>query len=290
MTEELKLRCIDGATGSELERRGVDLSLPLWSSRALLDAPEILADVHRDYLEAGAQAITTATFRTHRRSLHKAGLADRCRELTQQSVEIARSVRDQCDPDALVLGSVAPLEDCYRPDLAPDEETCLQEHSELMEHLMAAGVDLILIETMNQLAESRAAIEAARRVAPGQWMISFCTRSDGPPGVLLSGEPLAPFLSELADAQAVGINCVAAFAIADQVKVLQKELPGTPLLAYGNIGHADEMGNWHSSDAVDPDRYAEYSSSWIEAGATILGGCCGTTPEHIRAVVRNSFS
>ncbi len=81
MNEQLTLRCIDGATGSELDRRGVDLSLPLWSSRALLDAPEVLAEVHRDYLSAGAEAITAATFRTHRRSLEKAGLGERAAEL-----------------------------------------------------------------------------------------------------------------------------------------------------------------------------------------------------------------
>ncbi|MGE4631655.1 MAG: homocysteine S-methyltransferase family protein [Planctomycetota bacterium] len=289
MSEEMKLRCIDGATGSELERRGVDLSLPLWSSRALIDAPEILAAVHRDYLTAGAEAITTATFRTHRRSLEKAGLGDRAAELTRQAVEIAMRVRDEERPDALVLGSVAPLEDCYRPDLVPDEETCLREHTELMEHLVAAGADLILIETMNHLGEARAAVHAARRVAPGKWMISFCTRSDGPPGVLLSGEELAPLLSQLADAQAVGVNCVAANAIVDQVGLLRGALPETPILAYGNIGHADEDGNWISSDAIHPDDYVVHVASWIDAGASIVGGCCGTTPQHIRAVTRNLF-
>ena len=280
----MKLRCFDGATGSELERRGIDLSLPLWSSRALIDAPEILAAVHRDYLTAGAEAITTATFRTHRRSLEKAGLGDRAAELTRQAVEIAMRVRDEERPDALVFGSVAPLEDCYRPDLVPDEETCLREHTELMEHLVAAGADLILIETMNQLGEARAAVQAARLVAPGKWMISFCTRSDGPPGVLLSGEELAPLLSQLGDARAVGVNCVAANAIVDQVGLLRGALPETPILAYGNIGHADEDGNWISSDAIHPDDYVAHVATWIDAGATLVGGCCGTTPEHIRVI------
>ena len=279
-----EIQFIDGATGSELERRGVDLSLPLWSTRALLDAPRVLADVHRDYLLAGAQAITTATFRTHRRSLEKVGLGDRCGELTRQAVEIARTVRDECSSDALVLGSVAPLEDCYRPDLVPDEETCLREHSQLMEHLMAAGADLILIETMNQLSEARAAVQAARRVAAGRWLISFCTRIDGPPGVLLSGEELVAFLPELEDAQAVGINCVAAQAIPDQVSLLRDVLGQTPILAYGNIGHADEDGNWICSDGIHPDDYAADVASWIDAGASIVGGCCGTTPEHIRVI------
>ncbi len=284
MFKRSEILFIDGAVGSELERRGVDLSLPLWSSRALIDAPEVLAAVHRDYLAAGAEAITTATFRTHRRSLEKAGLGQRAAELTRQAVEIARRIRDEERPDALVFGSVAPLEDCYRADLVPDEETCLREHTELMKNLVDAGVDLILIETMNQLGEARAAVEAARRVAPGKWMISFCTRSDGLPGVLLSGEELAPLLSQLGDARAVGVNCVAANAMVDQVELLRGALPKTPILAYGNIGHADEDGNWISSDAIDPDDYVAYVTSWIDAGASIVGGCCGTTPEHIRVI------
>ena len=282
MNDWKDLHLIDGATGSELERRGVDVSLPLWSTCALIDAPDILAEVHRDYLDAGAEAITTATFRTHRRSLLKAGMGDRARELTRQAVEIATRVRDERRPDALVLGSVAPLEDCYRPDRVPDDETCLREHAELMEHLIDAGADLILIETMNHLREASAAVEAARRVAPGRWMVSFCTASDGVPGVLLSGEELTPFLPQVEDAQAVGINCVAAASIASEVRLIRGVLPQTPIVAYGNIGCADEAGNWISSDTIDPYRYAEIVSTWIEAGATIVGGCCGTTPEHIR--------
>lgn len=284
MGAEQKLHCIDGATGSELERRGVDLSLPLWSTQALLEAPQVLAEVHRDYLEAGAQAITAATFRTHRRSLAKVGLGDRCQELTQQAVEIARTVRDQYSPEALVLGSVAPLEDCYRPDLVPDAETCLREHSELMEHLVAAGADLILIETMNHMCEIRAAVEAARRVADGKWMISFCTRDSEPAGVLLSGEEVAPLLPELEDARAVGINCVAVDGVLDQVRFLKEMLPETSIMAYGNIGHADEEGNWISSGSVLPEVYLERVLSWIDAGASIVGGCCGTTPEYIRMI------
>lgn len=278
------LRLIDGATGSELEQRGVDLSLPLWSAGALLDAPEVLAQVHRDYLTAGAQAITTATFRTHRRVLEKAGLGDRAAELTRQAVQIARDARDEICRDALVLGSVAPLEDCYRPDLVPDEEVCFQEHLEWMEHLIEAGVDLILIETINHLSEARAAIRAARRVAEGKWMISFCTRSAGPPGVLLSGEKWQPLLEEIQDAQGVGVNCVSPHSIVDQVKLLRQELDQTPILAYGNIGHADEEGNWISSDAIGPELYRQLAASWIDAGASIVGGCCGTTPEHIRVI------
>jgi homocysteine S-methyltransferase len=111
---------LDGATGTELDRRGVDIGLPLWSARAIIDAPEVLGEVHRAYLDAGAGAVTTNTFRTHARSLAKAGMESQAGALTHQAVAIARQACHDSNADALVLGSVAPLEDCYSPDRCPD--------------------------------------------------------------------------------------------------------------------------------------------------------------------------
>jgi S-methylmethionine-dependent homocysteine/selenocysteine methylase len=278
---------LDGATGTELDRRGCDVSLPLWSARAIMSAPQVVEQIHREYLEAGAGAVTANTFRTHRRTLAREGLGDRAAELTRRAVEIARRARDQVRPEALVLGSVAPLEDCYRPDLAPDAATCRREHAELIDHLAAAGTDLVLIETMNNLAEASAAAQAAAARVPGRWMISFCTRGEGPPGVLLSGEPLIGMLDELAGAFSVGINCISAAATEAQVAFLRQALPGQcRVMAYANVGHADAFGNWVITDAVDAARYASHAQRWVDAGASIVGGCCGTTPATIRAVAR----
>ncbi len=103
---------LDGATGTELQRRGVDTSLPLWSARALLDAPGVLQTIHADYIAAGADIITTNTFRTHRRTLTRAELGARTRELTQLAVKIAREAARQVDREVFVAGSISPLEDC----------------------------------------------------------------------------------------------------------------------------------------------------------------------------------
>ncbi len=287
----MSILLLDGATGTELDRRGVDVSLPLWSARALLDAPGVVRAIHEDYLDAGADLVTTNTFRTNRRTLAGAGLDTggdggraAARRLTRRAVDLARLARDGRRPEALVLGSVAPLEDCYRPDLAPPEETCRNEHGEMIDNLLEAGADLVLIETMNNLAESRAAMEAAESRGPGRWMASFCLRASGPPGVLLSGESLEELIGHLSGARAAGINCVPAPAMEAQVRWLRRRLPGdVGVLAYANIGHADAAGNWIATGAVDPAAYAAYARRWAEAGATIVGGCCGTTPAHIRA-------
>lgn len=278
---------LDGGTGTELDRRGLDVSLPIWSARALLDAPEAVEQIHVDYLEAGSGAIVTNTFRTHRRSLAKAGHGDKARELTALAVDIAKSARDRVKPDALILGSVAPLEDCYRPDLAPSMDDCRAEHAEMITHLLDAGVDYVLLETANTRHESSAAAAMANRLAADRWMISFCAKAEGPPGVLLAGTPLVDVLTVTEGACAVGINCMVATAIAPQVKLLRTVVPDdVPIAAYGNIGHAQATGEWVNSDATDPDRFADYAEEWIAAGATIIGGCCGTTPETIRAIAK----
>lgn len=281
---------LDGATGTELDRRGVDIGLPLWSARAIIDAPDVLGDVHRAYLNAGAGAISTNTFRTHKRSLAKAGIGDRAEALTRQAVSIAQAARDDANPAALVFGSVAPLEDCYSPDRAPDIATCRREHARLIGHLVDAGVDLVLIETMCTAHEACAAVDAARENAPGAWAICFCLASPGAPGApalgtLLDGTPLSKVLPTLEGARFVGINCVSASMLTEQVGHLRGLLPpDVPIAAYANVGHADENGAWVSTEAVEPERYASYAMEWIDAAAQIVGGCCGTTPATISAI------
>lgn len=292
---ESQITILDGATGTELDRRGFNVSLPLWSARVLMEKPEAVEDIHIDYLDAGAGAVITNTFRTHRRSLDKAGIGDRAKELTTLAVDVARSARDRVKPEALILGSVAPLEDCYRPDLSPDSETCKAEHAEMITHLLDAGVDFVLIETANTRHEAIAAAKVAQRLAPGRWMISFCTKTDGPPGVLLHGASLVDVEPMLETAYAVGINCVPAPAITPQLELLRAVLPDrVHIIAYGNCGPSNPDGTWSGAEAIDDERYADYAEEWIAAGANLIGGCCGTTPETIRAIanrigVRSAF-
>jgi homocysteine S-methyltransferase len=276
---------LDGATGTELDLRGVDIGLPLWSAAAIVESPEVLGEVHRAYLEAGAQAVTTNTFRTHERSLAKGGLTGRAADLTRRAVSIAMAARDEVNTDAIVLGSVAPLEDCYSPERAPAADICRAEHAQIIAHLVDAGVDVVLLETMCGARESLAAVDAATAGAAGAWAISFCLRSSGPPGVLLDGTPVADLAPNLLGARFVGINCVAATQLGAQVSALRGVLPeAMPIAAYGNVGYANEQGAWVSTDAIEPARYAEYAMGWIDAGASLVGGCCGTSPDTIRAI------
>jgi S-methylmethionine-dependent homocysteine/selenocysteine methylase len=282
-----KILLLDGATGTELERRGVVTELPLWSATAVRDAPDVLREIHASYLRAGADAITTSTFRAHRRSLAKAGREGEAAGLVAESVALARAVRDEIKPDALVLGSVGPLEDCYSPDLAPSSGVAEGEHREIMAELLDAGVDRLLIETVGTTREATAAAKAARALAPGRWMISFTPKRVGPPGLLQDGSSLIDLMPALQGARALGVNCVAPEVVLTHVTLLATLIhDDRPILAYANCGHQDRDGHWVAGAPITPAAYAAYAKAWVDAGATVIGGCCGTTAETIDAVNR----
>ena len=267
---------LDGATGTELNRRGVSTDLPLWSTRALLDAPRTLWEVHRDYVNAGAEMLTANTFRTYRRNLEHAGLGDRAAELTRQAVEIAR---DAAEGRAWVVGSQPPLEDCYSPELTPNDKTLRIEHGEMSTNLAAARVDGILVETHHTIREAVAATAAAMQTGLPV-LVSFVCGSDGR---LLSGETLTAAATAVFpfSPAALMVNCVPADTADAQLKELRAAAPETPLGAYANIGRADPVHGWVNTDAQDPECYAEFARQWLETGAGLIGGCCGTTPGHV---------
>ena len=272
---------LDGATGTELDRRGVNVSMPIWSATAIIEAPEVLREIHRDYLIAGAHVITANTFRTHKRSLSRVGLGERASELTSLAVAIAREACAGVNDRALVAGSIAPLEDCYSPELVPPEE-CLQiEHTEMAYNLLEAGVDLLLVETMNTVREAVAAARAA--VATGlPSLVSVVCGSDAR---LLSGETLASAAKALTAIRpdAILVNCTPAPQLGRALSELRART-SLPIGAYGNVGDTDDGQNWVESDASDPELYSEYASHWKAVGATLIGGCCGTTPSHIASL------
>lgn len=274
----------DGATGTELHRRGVDTTLPLWSARALLEAPDVLREIHRDYVQAGADILTTNTFRTHRRNLSRAGMGERAGELTRLAVEIAQEcARAGAGRHVFVAGSIAPLEDCYSPTLVPPDAELAREHAELARNLAAAGVDFLLVETMNTVRE----VAAATRAAVATGLPAVASVVCGPDGNLLSGEGISEVVEALAPLgpAALLVNCAPAPDLERPLAALRAET-NLPVGGYGNVGHADDQHGWVNTDAVDPSAYARYAGEWLQLGATLVGGCCGTTPLHTRALRR----
>jgi S-methylmethionine-dependent homocysteine/selenocysteine methylase len=305
---------LDAALGTDLLGRAARLSPSLWSAQALLDAPDLVEAIHRENAEAGADVLTIASFRLHARNVRESLCSLSQRKLIATAVNLARraaggeekisSKVNMADApraaapqgrradrprssatrpskklfnDILIAGSLAPLEDCYRPDLVPKQENILfSEHSGMAAALAAAGVDLILVETMNTVREAAAAARGA--AATGLPVVVSCV-TDGA-GRLLSGERVEDFAHALLalplPPDALGVNCVAARALGADLARLAAAAPGVPLAAYGNT----------VGDPVEPAGYAALVTEWLALGARLVGGCCGTTAAHTRAVAR----
>ncbi len=270
----------DGATGTEIERRGLHTGLPLWSSHALIERPEAVEEIHRDYVAAGAEILTANTFRTQARTLARAGAGDRARELTHLAVALARRAAGGSDRMIFVAGSMPPLEDCYRPDRVPPDADLEREHREHARHLADAGADLLLIETVNTVREARAALAAAGSTGLPVWVSFVC----GPEARLLSGETLDDALAAVArfSPAVVGVNCLPPRHVGACLPLLAAG--AAPFGVYANLGEPDDESGFTRSDECDPEDFAAHARIWRRSGARIVGGCCGTGPDHIRAL------
>lgn len=286
MLRRKSLLILDGAMGTELQRRGVDTDLPLWSANALVVRPETVLEIHKDYLKAGADIITTNTFRTTRRTMRRAGLPDRSRQLTAAAVDLAVEAREAFPGrEILVAGSIGPLEDCYRPDLVPSDRELREEHAELAARLVENKVDFILLETMNTAREAYAACAEAT-AAGKEVVVSFiCNRE----GDLYSGESLGEAVRSLSEFHPTvfSINCVspryAKRAIDNLLAAADR-----PFAVYANVGVPDnEQYGWEFTHDILEEEYATHAQEWRRRGASIIGGCCGTTPEYIRVLRKN---
>jgi S-methylmethionine-dependent homocysteine/selenocysteine methylase len=287
---------LDGGLGSELVRRGIR-----WRDHALRTDTAAIQALHADYLQAGAHVIRTNTFQLNRRiyqnvfrdaaHLHHIGAPDldqRIPTLIPKAVHLARAARDELGrDDVAIAGVMSPLEHCFRPDLARSDDQARAEHAEIAELLAEAGADLLLLESMNTLAETQIAIGAAVDTALPVW-VSFVVGSDGN---LLSGEPLAHASRTARDmgVEAILANC----APPDDIGRALIAMHPNDLWrgAYAHIGRFDPPSwkfeffpRFTECDAWTPQRYSAMAADWKARGARILGGCCGTGPAHVRAL------
>ena len=267
---------LDGPMGTELNARGIETPLPGWSAHALEAAPEVVREVHRAYAEAGARVHTTNTFRT------RPAVFPDWERLARTAVRLAR---EGLGSGHRLAGSIAPLQDCYRPDLSPagsDRSGTLAAHGELASLLAGEGCDLLLCETFPHVQEGLLATEAA--VATG--LETWTSFTAGPDADLLTPAEVAAGAREAVriGAAAVLVNCVPGRRTLAYVEALAEAVGGhVPIGAYSNAGHVDEEMGWASAPGA-PEAYAECAATWVAAGAQLIGGCCGTGPEHVAAL------
>lgn len=269
----MKVQILDGAIGTELVARGVMLDSPRWSARAIEDAPVTLAEVHAAYANAGATLHVANTFRSQPRAY-----GDGWQVALRAAVRIARAA---VGPDDAVLGSMAPVMDCYRPDLSPGK-LARPEHREVATALVRAGVDVLLCETFAHGPEALVAAEEAVETGLPVWL----SLTAGPFGELLSPTQLAAIAK---DAVSLGVerlmvNCVAANRTAAYVDALATL--AAPIGVYANAGRKDEGLGWGAASPDAAQAYADLAERWKDSGASVIGGCCGTGPGHVRALAR----
>ncbi|WAS97132.1 homocysteine S-methyltransferase family protein [Nannocystis punicea] len=285
---------LDGAMGTELERRGARMDVPLWSAHALIEAPEVVRQVHLDYLRAGAQVITTDTFRTHARNLAAGGRAHEAAALTRLAVTLAREAREQFAAEdaevakgARIAGSMSPLEDCFRPADSPGSRAG-PEHREMAETLAAAGCDLLLVETMGRVDEAVAAVQAGQGLGLPVWLAVVC-REDGR---MLAGESLEQLVAGLRglELQALLVNCTELKFLPAAIPALVAAAGATDMLlgTYPHTGHA-EPGRF-VTHAVTAEAFAgEVAALARAAGLQLVGSCCGSTPGWTAALGRELY-
>lgn len=268
---------IDGALGTELERRGVDTSKPGWTSRANIEQPAIVTEVHREYIRAGADIITTNSFRTNVRAHKTTGL--NAKELTVRSVHLTRRAIDlEGRTDVYVAGSIAPAEDCFSPELTPASDTGLyREHTVMAQWLADAGCDLLLIETMNSFREAYCALLAAKHATPLPVVVSLVPRN---PDVLLSSASLAASVDALAKvgADVIMLNCQSLNLLLRMLQPFAALCNGLSV-KWGIYPNASERidGVWQQN-AHEDHEFAAFAETAVDHGASIVGSCCGTTP------------
>lgn len=282
---------LDAAMGSDLDRHGLATQLPLWSALGLLERPELVQAIHADNIAAGADIITTNTFRSTARTLRKADMPEAdAEELDRLAVALASAAREQGNrPDVLIAGSIAPLDECYEPTFDTEPEVAIAEHAAQARNLADAGVDFLMIETMPTIREAVLTTEAALQTGLPVTVGFVCEPAPAEAGGarLMSGESLADAVAALRPYPVTMIfaNCAAPAVITAALTQLRANTD-LPIGGYANVGAVDTEVGWTPDGSVRGDDYASEAATWLDLGALVVGGCCGTHPEHTRALRR----
>ena len=289
-----QVEILDGATGTELERRGAEMDPHSWCGAASRDNAALLAEIHSDYIDAGARIITANTFASSRLMLSGAGLGDRVAEINTIAVDAALAARDghAMASEVVVAGSLSHMvpvsegTDRFDPNAVPGDDELADAFGELAGVLRSAGAELILLEMMYEPARARIALDAALATGLPVWFDMSARRSENGQVVAFhpfEELPLADLLGLLPDAgvDAVGVMHTQSQVIGDAIDEI-RALTDLPIAAYPDSGFF-KMPSWQFHEVISPADLEEYFVDWISRGATALGGCCGLTVEHVLA-------
>jgi homocysteine S-methyltransferase len=290
-----KIKILDGGTGVEIRRRGYEVPYfteSIWSAQSLIDNPEIVEQIHYDYINAGAEYITINNYSLTQPILSRAKIENRLTELTCLSIDLAMSAKKRSKKDVKIIGSLPPLETSYRSDLVINKSDMLDNYR-VIAAILQNKVDVILCETMSSSIEAKTAVQAALETNSETW-VSW-TLQGSRSNTLPSGESIEQVFNELKNVEpdAYLLNCCGANFVTDGMKTL-KNLTDKPIGGYANSSLVESINNTtlvdsdprisqqNNSTPLNEWEYANETYKWIENGASIIGGCCGTSPNHIK--------
>jgi 5-methyltetrahydrofolate--homocysteine methyltransferase len=272
---------VDGAMGTMLQQAGmpIGMSPEVW----LLENPDPVYAVHRAYVEAGAELVLSCTFGGTRVRLERPGLAERVAEVNRRAVEIAR---EAAGSEAYVAGDVGPLGVFLAPLGRITYEQAVEIFAEQAAALAEAGVDVLYVETMSDLNEARAAVEGARQASSDiPIFVTLSFDRHGRTNMGVRPEQAAETLLALG-VDAVGANCGATLEMTEgAVAKMHAAVPQALLIAKPNAGKPRLVECEVVYDAT-PAGMAEYARKFVALGVRVVGGCCGSTPAHIRAIAQ----
>jgi homocysteine S-methyltransferase len=291
---------LDGGTGSELRRRGYALHPHAWSAPASLSHFEVLRQIHADYIDAGADVITTNTFAATRFVLDAAALGNRSAEIARRAVAAAREARDASGRDIAIAGSISCLPPRFDPSAYPDARAELAAYRELAELLATEGVDLIALEMLEDSEHAARACEAALATGLPVWLgVSCRMRDDGELGafdfpntrfveVLDALLPFAPdavnVMHSPPDAITPALLAVGARWRGVRGAYPELEAGAIGVVAGGRARATRNVAGQANGATHSPTGLAELARGWLAAGARVVGGCCGATPAHVSAL------
>jgi S-methylmethionine-dependent homocysteine/selenocysteine methylase len=279
---------LDGGMGQELIKRSKAPITPLWSSEVMLGQPELVEGLHKDYIDAGAQVITLNTYAATPGRLKRDADVTLLKPLHDSAMRAAeRAVSQASNKNTRIAACLPPLMASYVADAAPEYQECLEQYAQIVD-LQNPIADLFICETMSNIKEAKAAVTVAKQTGKEIW-VSFVLGDNKQ--ALRSGESLRSAIDEMQklNVDAILVNCGSPETIDGAMPELIKNVKYTG--AYANIFTSVEkleVGGTveHLQERQDmcAQRYNSYGLKWAEAGARILGGCCGIGPEHIQGL------
>lgn len=279
---------MDGGMGSEFERRDL-ISPKIWSGGPMLTNPELVRDIHEDYIRAGAEIIITNTFGTGRDMLEEGGLEHKTAEANRLGIEAAVMARKNTgtEESVVIAASASTMKPKAHADVPVAYEKALETYLEQFGELAKGGPDVAVGEMLVRISDTLAIIDAAKQLGIPVW-IGLSVISDGRDLYLgidgrHGGETLHDAMDAIKDKdiEAVFIMHTAVGNTAPALEIVKKNWSKT-FGAYAHFpGHNTDRP---LQNALDPQQYLEYARVWHEQGARIIGGCCGTRPDHIRAL------